>query len=871
MRVRTAFMLLLLTAAGLCQAQDLFRDVNAPPEARAADIVQRMTLQEKIPQLAHDAPAIPRLGIPAYTWGNECLHGVMGHEATVFPQAIGMAASWNTDLMHRVADAISTEARALHHDAFRKGQTGYMQGLTYWSPNINIFRDPRWGRGQETYGEDPFLTGRMAVAFVTGLQGNDPKHLKLVSTVKHFAVHSGPDPLRHSFDAHCDERDLWDTYLPHFETAIREAGAWSVMGAYNRFRGVPCCANPFLLQEVLRDRWGFRGYVVSDCGAIENIWQTHKVKPDAPAAAAAAVAAGCDVACGGDSYRQLEVAVTRGEITEEQIDVACRRLFEARIRLGMFDPPKTVRWASIGTDVVCSPQHRQLSRDMARQSLVLLKNHKNLLPLHSARLRRVAVIGPLADRPLLGNYSATPRKPVTVYQGVRDRLRGVAVVDYDEGCPLIIDGLQPVPMQHLRPESGAGQGLTGRYYASDTPQGEPAAVVPVEPVDHDWVNGGPEVLRDRSDHFSVIWRGTLTPPEDGEYQLGVAADDGVRLRVNGKTVVDSWIITPRTLRTGAVTLKANRPVSIELEYFEGEGQASVTLMWQRPSAPSGVSPRAIELARQADVVIAVLGVSSHTELRGGQAEIVEDEGVDRKHTGLPAMQDKLLRALAAAGKPVVLLLTGAGVSVPWADTHVPAIMQIWYPGDDGGHAVADVLFGDVSPAGRMPLTIVRQDSDLPAFTDYAMDGRTYRYSGRTPLYPFGYGLSYSRFVYSGLRIEPAKPQRNSPVTVRTRVTNVGQVDADEVVQLYISYPKPPSGERAPIRKLAGFTRVHLRAGESREIVFTLKPRDFEYINRTGSRAFTPGWFTITAGGCQGDRVSLQRGASPVVRARLQVQ
>ncbi len=869
MRVFPIFASVLATVCGVCQPQELFRDTTASPEARAADIVRRLTLQEKIPQLAHDAPAIPRLGIPAYTWGNECLHGVMGHEATVFPQAIGMAASWDTDLMHRVADAISTEARALHHDAFRKGQTGYMQGLTYWSPNINIFRDPRWGRGQETYGEDPFLTGRMAVAFVTGLQGNDPKHLKLVSTVKHFAVHSGPDPLRHSFDATCDDRDLWDTYLPHFETAIREGGAWSVMGAYNRFRGVPCCANPFLLQEILRDRWGFRGYVVSDCGAIENIWQTHKVKPDAPAAAAAAVAAGCDVACVGDSYRQLEEAVRRGEITEEQIDVACRRLFEARIRLGMFDPPETVRWASIGTDVVCSAPHRQLSRQMARESLVLLKNQKQLLPLNASRLRRVAVIGPLADRPLLGNYSGSPRQPVTVYQGIRERLNGTATVDYDEGCPLVIGGLQPVPAQHLRPEQGTGKGLTARYYASETPEGDPEATVPVDPVDHDWVNSGPTALKGRSDHFSVVWRGTLLPPEDGDYLLGAAADDGVRLWVDGKKLVDSWIITPRSLRVGSVTLKANRPVSIELEYFEGEGQASVTLMWQRPSAPSSLSARAIELARQADVVVAVLGVCSHTELRGGQAEIVEDEGVDRAHIGLPAMQEKLLRALAATGKPVVLLLTGAGVSVPWADAHIPAIMQIWYPGDDGGHAVADVLFGDVSPAGRMPLTIMRSDNDLPPFTSYAMDDRTYRYSTRTPLYPFGYGLSYSRFRYQGLRIEPSRPVHGQPVTLKTTVINRGTRDADEVVQAYLSYP--PVGQRVPVRKLVGFTRVNLKAGESREVALQISPRDFEYIDASGARAFTPGVYTITLGGSQGDRVSLRRGAAPVLRAKVQVQ
>ncbi len=685
-----------------------FQNPDLPVSARVDDLVSRLTLEEKVSQMMSSAPAIARLGIPEYDWWNECLHGVgRAGIATVFPQAIGLAAMWDVPLMHRIAVAISDEARAKHHEALRNGDRGRYKGLTFWTPNINIFRDPRWGRGQETYGEDPYLTARLGVAFVRGLQGEDPRYLKLVATPKHYAVHSGPEHARHEFDARVSARDLWDTYLPAFEACVREGRAVSVMGAYNRTNGEPCCASPTLLEEILRKRWGFDGYVVSDCGAIRDIYHGHKVVATAEEAAALAVRHGCDLNC-GVTYSALVKAVEKGLITEAEIDRSVRRLFTARMRLGMFDPPERVPYAQIPYSVNDCAEHRALALQAARESIVLLKNEGNLLPL-AGNLRAVAVIGPNADAELvlLGNYNGTPSSAVTPLQGIRARAGARTEVRYAPGCEVA---------------------------------------------------------------------GTST--------AGFA--------------------------------------------------------------------EAIQAARSADVAILVLGLDQAQEGEEGQREGVAGGGSsqgDRVGLGLPGVQEELLRAVHATGTPVVLvLLNGSPIALGWAAEHVPAIVEAWYPGEEGGTAIAEVLWGDYSPAGRLPITFYRSDADLPPFTDYAMAGRTYRYFQGQPLFPFGFGLSYTTFAYTGLRVSPEQIAPGESVTVTAEVRNTGPRAGDEVVQLYLRALEP--GGPAPLRALAGFARLHLEAGEARTVSFTLSPQQMARVDEGGERVLDPGAYEVSVGGGQ---------------------
>lgn len=686
-----------------------FQNPDLPVAERAADLVGRLTLEEAIAQLQHAAPAVERLAIPAYNWWNEALHGVArAGIATVFPQAIGLAAMWDAPFLQRIATAVSDEARAKHHEAVRRGERGVNQGLTFWSPNINIFRDPRWGRGQETYGEDPHLTARLGVAYVQGLQGDDPRYLKTVATPKHFAVHSGPEEGRHSFDAQVGLRDLWQTYLPAFEACVVEGRAQSVMGAYNRVNGEPACASPTLLGRILRERWGFDGYVVSDCGAIDDIYREHRVAPSAAAAAALAVRMGCDLNC-GETYAALTDAVRWGLIDESTIRRSAERLFAARLRLGMFDPPARVPYAQIPYQVNDSAEHRALALEAARASLVLLKNADDFLPLPRFP-RTVAVIGPNADDPqvLLGNYHGTPSHPVTPLQGIRDKVGAAGRVLYARGCDLI---------------DAARRGFD----------------------------------------------------------------------------------------------------------------------------------EALTLARSADVVIFVGGLGQ--SLEGEEGEQVAREGWDavgggdRPHIELPAVQTALLQALHAVGTPVVLvLLNGSALAVNWADAHLPAILEAWYPGQAGGTAIADVLFGDVSPSGRLPVTFYRSADDLPPFTDYAMAGRTYRFFDGPVLYPFGHGLSYTRFAYANLRFSAVALRPDQPLTVSAEVTNVGARAGAEVAQLYLTqinriYP-------APIRQLEGFQRLFLRPGETRTVSFTLAPQQLALHNALGQRVVPPDVVSISVGGGQ---------------------
>ena len=665
-----------------------YKNHSLPIQTRVDDLVSRMTLDEKVSQMMNAAPAIPRLDIPAYDWWNEGLHGVArAGVATVFPQAIGLAATWNADLMNKVADVISTEARAKYHEAIRNGDHGRYKGLTFWSPNINIFRDPRWGRGQETYGEDPYLTARMGVEFVKGLQGDDAKYFKVISTPKHYAVHSGPEADRHRFDATTDQRDLLETYLPAFEACVKEGSAYSVMCAYNRYQGEPCCAHNTLLKKILRDDWKFPGYVVSDCGAVYDIYKFHKVADGQAEASAAAVKMGTDLDCGND-YRSLVDAVKRRLVKEEEIDVSVKRLFTARFRLGMFDPPEMVPYARIPIGKNDSMEHRRLALQAARESIVLLKNQNDLLPLKET-LKKIAVIGPTADDlpVLLGNYNGTPSSYVTPLKGIQRKLAPASQVAYEQGCNLTEEGpiIRIVPATSLA--SGGASGLKAEYFANRNLDGPPLITRIDQTVDSNWISTRVTGLGESN--FSIRWTGKLTSSVSGRHTIEVAGDDGYRLWINGSRVIDHWSTHGTETRRTSVAMDAGRAYEIKLEYFQAGGDASVRLEW---GVPDDVTGKAVKLARESDVIVFVGGISP--QLEGEEMNVTTEgfRGGDRTSLDLPRVQEDLLKAVAATGKPVVLVLTsGSALGVNWANENVGAILQLWYPGEEGGTALADVL------------------------------------------------------------------------------------------------------------------------------------------------------------------------------------
>jgi beta-glucosidase len=723
--------LILIAAAHPSASNDAtapYRDPSLPVAVRVDDLVSRMTLEEKMAQLVYTSPAIDRLGIPAYNWGNECLHGVAyAGVATVFPQSIGLGATWDASLIHRVAEAISDEARAKYHEALRQNQQRKYYGLTFCSPNVNIFRDPRWGRGQETYGEDPYLTARLGVAYVLGLQGDDPHYLKVVATPKHFAAHSGPEPERHRFNAQVDERDLRETYLPAFEACLREGKAFAVMGAYSRLDGEADCASHKLLDEILRREWGFRGYVISDCEGIRDIFESQHLASSLEQASAMALRAGCDLNCGNE-YLSLPAAVKQGLVSEADINTAVKRVMEARFRLGMFDPPEKVPYARIPYSVVDSREHRDLSLQAARESIVLLKNDHHLLPL-SKTLKSIAVVGPNAHdvKALLGNYYGTPSLAITPVVGIRQKVSPLTKVIYAKGC---------------------------------------------EPVE---------------------------PPA-----IATALDE------------------------------------------------------------------AIQAAKSADVVVVALGLSG--DLENEQFEIDTDGFYwgDRTRLDLPRAQEKLLEAVAATGKPTVLLLLNGGpITTGWASAHAGAIVEAWYPGEEGGTAIADVLFGDYNPGGRLPLTICKSVDQLPPFGEYKMAGRTYRYFSGEPLYPFGYGLSFTHFKYEHLQVSATQIRPGKNLRVSVEVKNSGTVGGDEVVQLYLTHMDSPVP--VPIRSLAGFSRVTLKPQERKLMSFDLTPRQLSVIDNNGRRVVLPGRFRITVGGKQpGFRETADAATTEVLSTEFEV-
>ena len=705
-----------------------YKDETLSFEERVKDLVSRMTLEEKTMQMLHDAPAIPRLGIPSYNWWNEALHGVArAGIATVFPQAIGMAATFDEDLLYKIADVISTEGRAKYHEFQKKNDHDIYKGLTFWSPNINIFRDPRWGRGHETYGEDTYLTSRLGIRFVEGLQGNDSKYMKAAACAKHFAVHSGPEGERHSFNAIASKKDMYETYLPAFKKLVQEANVEAVMGAYNRTNGEPCCGSKTLLKDILREDWGFKGHVTSDCWAIKDFHENHMVTKTAPESVALAVNNGCDVNC-GNMYLNLLIAYNEGLVDEKTIDESVSRLMMTRMKLGMFDSDEKVPYSSIPYDVVDCKEHNKLALEAAKDSLVLLKNEDNILPLDKNSLRSIAVIGPNANSrdALIGNYFGTASQYITVLEGIREALPDSVRINYSEGCHIYKDRVQGLARQNDR------------------------------------------------------------------------------------------------------------------------------------------IAEAITIAEKSDVVIMCLGLDASIEGEEGDAGNEYASG-DKIDLNLPGLQQQLLEAVHATGKPIILeLLSGSALSVTWADTNVQAIVQAWYPGAQGGRAIASLLFGEFSPSGRLPVTFYRTTEELPDFRDYSMKNRTYKYMENDALYPFGYGLCYSKFEYSDLSISSQKIIAGDGISCSVKVKNIGSYESKEVVQLYLKDVE--TSVVAPKWQLRGVKKINLLPNEQIEVSFNLLPEDMMLINNEGESVLEAGSFEIYVGGSQPDTRSTALTNSNVLKA-----
>jgi beta-glucosidase len=794
-----------------------------------------MTLEEKVSQMKDVAPAIERFGVPAYNWWNEGLHGVARSGlATVFPQAIGFAATWDDSLVFRMATVISDEFRAKYHEYIRQNSHARYQGLTVWSPNINLFRDPRWGRGQETYGEDPFLTGHLAVPFIKGLQGDDPKYFKTIATVKHFAVHSGPEPERHTFDAVVSERDLRESYLPHFELGIREGGAYSLMCAYNRYAGQPACASDFLLKDVLRGEYGFKGYIVSDCGAIDDIYLRHKTQPTAAAAAAIAVKTGTDLDC-GRVYPNLVAAVSQGLITEAQIDTSVRRLFLARFRLGMFDSPANVKWAQVPFSTLDQAAHRAVALEVARKSIVLLKNESRTLPLRKSA-GTIAVIGPNANekRMLLGNYNGEPSDPVTPLRGIRDAVTPGTRVLYALGSDLA-DGFPVLELAQagsLRTPDGR-PGLRVQIFDNTTTSGDPVFISTDDAVNAQWEERAPRPELN-PDGFSVRWTGSFVPPATGTYRLSLTGTMKFQLYLNDSLVFrsnypprDGEFPDPRSVQSRPLQLEGGRPYALRIEAQETYGDAQLQLATSMPTET--LEAEAVKVASEADVVVMVLGLTARLEGEEMPVQIDGFRGGDRTKLDLPAPQEKLLERIVALGKPTVLvLMSGSAVALNFANDKVPAIIEGWYPGQAGGTAIADVLFGNYNPAGRLPVTFYRDTTDLPPFESYDMKGRTYRFFEGKPLYPFGHGLSYTTFGYRNLRTSAPTISSGGSVTVKVDVRNTGNVAGEEVVQLYARHVG--SKVTRPKRDLRGYQRIALKPGETKTVSFDVPASSLAYWN-----------------------------------------
>ncbi|WP_348263845.1 glycoside hydrolase family 3 C-terminal domain-containing protein [Telmatobacter sp. DSM 110680] len=887
-----------LTAAAQARAQTLtpppteeqikaaaalpFRDPSLPIEKRVDDLVGRLTLEEKVSQLIDRAAPIPRLDIPAYNWWNEGLHGIARSGfATMFPQAIGNAATWDAPLLHSIGEVVSTEARAKYNDAIAHNNHDRYFGLTIWSPNINIFRDPRWGRGQETYGEDPFLTARLGTAFVQGIQGDDPKYFRAIATPKHYAVHSGPESTRHKANVDPTPHDLWDTYLPAFRATITEGHADSLMCAYNAIDNVPACASKMLLGDILRGDWHFNGFITSDCGAIGDFSEPygHHYSTDFAAGSAAGILAGTDTDCGTE-YLKLTDAVHKGLLTEAQLDVSVKRLFTARMKLGMFDTPNVVPFSSIPYSVVDSPEHVALALRAARESLVLLKNEDRFLPLDPAREKTIAVIGPLAGShiALEGNYNAIPLRPILPIDGIEQEF-GHEHVLYAQGAPYIMGGELPVPRTMLGlptnppgvPTSLSGSGLYADYYAHGGFEGLPAFSRVDRQIDFDWAFANPVEPRDTiTQAFAVRWIGTFAAPVPETLNLQLRLPfcypcggkvkfafylDGKQLVPDAPPSLTTNKLPPSGRNYGAIQhfnipFADTRPHDIRIEYIQTARIPGSGIAFEWSPRHELLQDLAVAAANKADVVVAFVGLTPRLEGEEMKVDAKGFSGGDRTDINLPDVQQEMLEAVAKTGKPmVVVLLNGSALAVNWAKDNARALLEAWYPGQSGGQAIAETLSGKSNPAGRLPVTFYSGIDQLPAFDDYSMANRTYRYFKGKPLFAFGDGLSYSTFSYTDLKLSTKTLNAGDPLTLEADVKNTGSIPSDEVSELYLI---PPQSSVSPKLALAGFQRVHLNPGETRHITFTLDARTLSQVDEKGIRAVTPGNYKFSLGGSQYD-------------------
>ena len=817
-----------------------FQNRKLDNHERVNDLLNKLTLEEKVAQMQDVTPPIDRLGIPEYNWWNECLHGVArAGRATSFPQAIGMAATWNPLLIHQVADAISSEARAKFNMSVEIGQRNRYQGLTMWTPNINIFRDPRWGRGQETYGEDPYLTSRMGVAFVKGLQGDDSKYLKVVATPKHYAVHSGPEFNRHSFDAHTNKKDLWETYLPAFEATVVEGKAFSVMSAYNRYLGSSATASKLLLTDILRDKWGFEGYVVSDCGAVYDIYKFHKIVKTAEEASALALTSGCDLNC-GNTYQSLLSAVEKKLISEADIDIALTRLFMARMKLGLFNLPQEVPFLNIDESFLESKKHQDLALQTVKESMVLLKNENNILPI-SKDISSLVVIGPMAnDRHfLLGNYFGVPSEISTIYEAIEENISSNTELHY-------FRGVNPVDDKPIFDVIGAQycvETVKIEYFNNSDFQGEVVLATESNSIDFEWGGAAPIPIV-KPGEFSVRYSTSIRVEKDMGIDIAVQESGGsYKLYVDDKLFISGSSASDKRLKSRTLSFVKGQTYQIKIDYSNtNPWMASVQLKWNLEEVQG--EQYMMEVVNKSDIVVYVGGISARLE---GEEMPIEIEGFhkgDRSNLQLPKAQKKLMQKLHQTGKPMVFVMTsGSALAINWADENLDAILASWYPGQAGGQAIYDVLFGDYNPSGKLPITFYKSVDDLPDFEDYSMKGRTYRYFKGEVLYPFGYGLSYTDFEYSKPKIFD---QKRFPVKVFIEVSNIGAYNGEAVVQLYVRQVN--SADDAPIKSLKKFKKIFLKKGWSEIVDFTLSKKDLSIVDENGDLVFVPGDFQIFVGG-----------------------
>lgn len=880
-----------IALSGAAQQQPAWLDTNLTPLQRAHAIVGQMTLEEKANQLEDYATAIPRLGVPDYQTWNEALHGVArAGYATVFPQAIGMGATWDPAIVRAMGNIISDEARAKYNQAQREDNHRIFFGLTFWSPNINIFRDPRWGRGQETYGEDPFLTGRMGVAFVEGVQGPDPSHPRAIATSKHFAVHSGPEPLRHGFNVDPSPRDLEETYLPAFRATVTQGHVDSVMCAYNSIDGWPACTNKILLKDHLRDAWGFKGFVVSDCGAIVDVFQGHKKAVDIEHASALSLEAGTDLSCSiwTPGFNSLARAVKQGLVSEDLVTQAAVRLYTARFELGLFDPPGSHTVDQIPFSDVASQAHRQTSLKAAEESIVLLKNN-GVLPLKSAP-GKIAVIGPTADLlpSILGNYVGTPWHPVTPLDGLAEQFKSSPIL-YAQGSTLAEGAAVPVP----RTAFGMNKGLKTEFFATPDWTGRPVAATTEPLVQADWENAQPNPEVD-THNYSVRWKGTLTVPAAGHYVFSIEPADSFPYSPaeNYRLILDGKVLGEGSLRAGhdmaamgdfhaqtgnsptappvmnfpkipdiAVDFADTKPHEFVFEYSHSGDRSGggVTLKWVAP--PDAQINEAIAQARKADTIVAFVGLSPNLEGEEMRIKIPGFNGGDRTSLDLPEPQENLLKALAATGKPLVVVVqSGSAVALNWANEHAGAILEAWYPGVDGGAAIARTLAGLNNPAGRLPVTFYKSLEGIPPFTDYSMKDRTYRYFTGKPLWGFGYGLSYTTFKYGPVKLSSENLKAGQSLTATVTVTNTGKLNGDEVVEAYLKAPQADG----PNHSLVAFSRVSIAPGASKEVALKIDPRALSSVDDKGNRTILAGKYSLSVGGAQPQETSAKSDASFVI-------